>query len=75
MSDTRKVAIVGEANSYSGPAIALEMARRGFDLVLGDAQPGLVDELSALGARAVDVTGTDHLLEAEGSRRLVDAAL
>ncbi|NBU37821.1 MAG: SDR family oxidoreductase [Actinobacteria bacterium] len=54
MSDTRKVAIVGEANSYSGPAIALEMARRGYDLVLGDAQPGLVAEVTALGARAVD---------------------
>ncbi|MEY4081008.1 MAG: hypothetical protein RL430_1438 [Actinomycetota bacterium] len=75
MSDTRKVAIVGEANSYSGPAIALEMARRGYDLVLGDAQPGLVDEVTALGARAVDVTGTNHLLEAGDSKKLVDAAL
>ena len=75
MSNARPVAIVGEANSYSGPAIAREMARRGFDLVLGDASPGLVDEVGALGGRAVDVTGTNHLLEASGSQRLVDAAL
>lgn len=75
MTGTRRVAIIGEANSYSGPALALEMARRGHDLVLGDASPGLVEEVTALGARAVDVTGTNHLLEAEGSQRLVDAAM
>ena len=75
MTGTRRVAIIGEANAYSGPALALEMARRGHDLVLGDASPGLVEEVTALGARAVDVTGTNHLLEAEGSQRLVDAAL
>jgi NAD(P)-dependent dehydrogenase (short-subunit alcohol dehydrogenase family) len=75
MTGTRRVAIIGEANAYSGPALALEMARRGHDLVLGDASPGLVEEVTALGARAVDVTGTNHLLEAEGSQRLVDAAM
>ena len=75
MTEPRRVAIVGEANSYSGPAIALEMARRGHDLVLGDASPGLVEEVTALGARAVDVTGTNHLLEAADSKRLVDAAI
>lgn len=75
MTGTRRVAIIGEANSYSGPALALEMARRGHDLVLGDASPGLVEEVTALGANAVDVTGTNHLLEAEGSQRLVDAAM
>lgn len=71
----RRVAIVGEANQYSGPAIARELARRGYDIVLGDAEPGLVAELESLGARAVDVTGTNHLLEAGDSQRLVDAAL
>jgi 3-oxoacyl-[acyl-carrier protein] reductase len=75
MTQSRRVAIIGEANSYSGPALALEMARRGHDLVLGDAAPGLVEEATSLGARVVDVTGTDHLLEESGSRRLVEAAL
>lgn len=75
MNDARRVTIVGEANSYSGPAVAHEMARRGHDLVLADAAPGLVEELSALGARAVDVRGTDHLRDPAASGRLVDAAL
>lgn len=75
MANTRRVAIIGEANSYSGPALALEMARRGHDLVLADASPGLVDEVTALGVNAIDVTGTNHLLEAGDSQRLVDAAL
>ncbi|MFM9082704.1 MAG: SDR family oxidoreductase, partial [Actinomycetota bacterium] len=75
MAHTRRVAIIGEANSYSGPALALEMARRGHDLVLGDASPGLVEEVTALGASAVDVTGTDHLRDESGSRRLVEAAV
>ena len=75
MGNARPVAIIGEANSYSGPALALEMARRGYDLVLADASSGLVQEVNALGAKAVDVTGTEHLLEAKHSQRLVDAAL
>ena len=74
-TSTRRVAIIGEANAYSGPALAKVMAERGHDLVLGDASPGLVEEVTAMGARAVDVTGTNHLLEASGSQRLVDAAL
>ena len=75
MTTERRVAIIGEANSYSGPALAHVMAERGHDLVLGDASPGLVEELTSMGARAVDVTGTNHLLDASGSQRLVDAAL
>jgi len=75
MTTERRVAIIGEANSYSGPALARVMAERGHDLVLGDASPGLVEELTSMGARAVDVTSTNHLLDASGSQRLVDAAL
>jgi 3-oxoacyl-[acyl-carrier protein] reductase len=75
MTTERRVAIIGEANAYSGPGLARELAARGHDLVLGDASPGLVEELAAMGARAVDVTGTNHLLDASGSQRLVDAAL
>lgn len=74
-ASTRRVAIIGEANSYSGPALARVMAERGHDLVLGDASPGLVEEITAMGVAAVDVRGTDHLLEAEGSARLVEVAL
>lgn len=75
MAQERRVAVIGEAHAYSGPALARVMAARGHDLVLGDASPGLVDELTSTGARVVDVTGTNHLLDASGSQRLVDAAL
>ncbi|MEY2966784.1 MAG: SDR family oxidoreductase [Ilumatobacteraceae bacterium] len=75
MTTERRVAVIGEANAYSGPGLARELAARGHDVVLGDASPGLVEELTAMGARAVDVTGTNHLLDASGSQRLVDAAL
>ena len=75
MGNDRRVAIVGAANQYSGPAIARELAKRGHDLVLGEAQPGLIEELEALGARAVDVTDLNHMLEAPASQKLVDAAL
>lgn len=75
MTTPRRVAVIGEANHYSGPAIARLLAARGHDLVLGDAAPGLVGELEALGARAVDVTGTNHLLEPGDTQRLVDAAI
>lgn len=75
MTNNRRVAIIGEANQYSGPAIARELAKRGHDLVLGDAAPGLVEELEGLGSLVYDITGTNHLLDPADSQRLVDAAL
>lgn len=75
MASARRVAIIGEANSYSGPALALEMARRNHDVVLGDPLPGLIEQCRALGVNAVAVDGTNHLLEARDSQRLVDAAM
>lgn len=75
MASTRRVAIIGEANSYSGPSLALEMARRNHDVVLGDPLPGLVEQCIALGVNAVGVDGTNHLLDAKDSQRLVDVAM
>ena len=75
MASARRVAIIGEANSYSGPALALEMARRNHDVVLADPLPGLIEQCRELGVNAVAVNDTDHLLDAKDSQRLVDAAM
>jgi 3-oxoacyl-[acyl-carrier protein] reductase len=67
---TRRVAIVANAGFYVGPSLA----GRGHDLVLGDPEPDLVDELHALGAATEVVTGTGGLTDPSAGQRLADAA-
>ena len=70
----RRVAVVADAGFYVGPALSRLLAERGHDLVLGDPDPALVDELS----RSVDVevvTGARDLAEDGAAERLVAAAL
>jgi len=74
-NNSRRVAIIGFAGEYAGPATARLLAQRGHDLVLGEAAPSLVEELEALGTKVVNVTGLGYLLEASASQRLVDAAI
>lgn len=71
----RRVALVGDAGFYVGPSLARELARRGHDLVLGDPEPGLVEELVGLGAAVTAVEGVRNLTDPESSARLVAAAL
>ncbi len=75
MTDSPRIALIGEADGYSGPALARTLAARGHHLVLGDAGTDLVAELEAGGASVVNVTGLGHLREASASQRMVDAAL
>ena len=63
----RRVALLTDAESYVGPALARVLASRGHDLVLASAAPGLADELTALGA-AVEIVGSSD------DETLVDAA-
>jgi NAD(P)-dependent dehydrogenase (short-subunit alcohol dehydrogenase family) len=56
------------------PALAREMARRGHDLVLGDAMDGLADELTALGARVEVVPDTADQTRDDTIQKLVDRA-
>lgn len=70
-----RIALIGEADSYSGPALARALAARGHHLVLGDAAPDLVSELEHAGTSVMNVTGLGHLREASASQRMVDAAL
>ena len=71
----RRVALVANASFYIGPPLARELARRGHDLVIGDPEPGLVDELESLGATVATAEGVWDLADAEVAERLVQTGL
>ncbi|MDH5238752.1 MAG: hypothetical protein OEW85_14165, partial [Acidimicrobiia bacterium] len=61
----RRVALVANTSFYIGPSLARELAKRGHDLVIGDPEPGLVDELESLGAAVVTAQGVWDLADPE----------
>jgi NAD(P)-dependent dehydrogenase (short-subunit alcohol dehydrogenase family) len=71
----RRVALIADAGFYVGPALARLLAERGHDLVLGDPDPELVDELTAGGATIEVVTGARDLSQPDAADRLVAAGL
>jgi NAD(P)-dependent dehydrogenase (short-subunit alcohol dehydrogenase family) len=71
---SRRVAIISNASLFVGPALAIEMARRGHDLVLGDPGDGVVDAATQAGAAVEVVTGVIDATP-EGYQALVDAAM
>ena len=71
----RRVAVVANTSFYVGPSLARRLAMAGHDLVIGDPEPGLVDELHELGASVEVVTGVRDLADPVSSHTLVDAAL
>jgi NAD(P)-dependent dehydrogenase (short-subunit alcohol dehydrogenase family) len=76
MTDSgRRVALVGDASFYVGPPLARFLAARGHDLVLGDPEEGLADELRGLGVDVETVEGVRNLVDPESARRLVTAGL
>lgn len=72
---SRRVALVADAGSYVGPPIALLLAERGHDLVIGNPAPGLVDELTSRGAAVEVVDDARDLTQPDTAGRLVHAAL
>ncbi len=72
---TKRVAIVCDAAGYVGPNLARLLAGREHDLVVGDPAPGVVDELTALGAAVEVVEGVRDLAKPESAERLVAAAV
>jgi NAD(P)-dependent dehydrogenase (short-subunit alcohol dehydrogenase family) len=70
----KRVALICPADDYVGPALAQEMARRGFDLVVGGtlaAETRAAIELT--GATVIEVAGSMHDLDL--GPRMVAAAL
>ena len=73
--DDRRVALVANTTFYLGPPLARELARRGHDLVIGDPEDGLVDELEAMGAAVEVVEKAWDLADPDAAGRLVAAGL
>jgi NAD(P)-dependent dehydrogenase (short-subunit alcohol dehydrogenase family) len=71
---SRRVALVANTSFYVGPPIARLLAERGHDLVIGDPQDDLVDELVALGAAVEVVDGVHDLADPASAPKLVTAA-
>ena len=72
---SRPVAIVANTSFYAGPDLARMLARRGFDLVVGDPGPDLAVELAELGAESWAVDGVADLADPTAAARLVDMAI
>lgn len=76
MAETaRRVALVANTSFYVGPPMARLLAARGHDLVVGDPQDGLVDELTSLGAAVEVVDGVVDLADPASAQKLVDASI
>lgn len=71
----RRVALVANTSFYVGPPLARRLAERGHDLVIGDPEEGLVDDLRAAGAAVEVVTGVADLSDPEASARLAEAGI
>ncbi|MDG1695592.1 MAG: SDR family oxidoreductase [Ilumatobacter sp.] len=71
----RRVVLIANTSFYIGPPLARELARRGHDLVIGDPEPGLVDDLEALGATVAVVEHVWELADVEVAERLVQTGL
>jgi NAD(P)-dependent dehydrogenase (short-subunit alcohol dehydrogenase family) len=74
-TEGRRVALVANTSLYIGPPLARELAKRGHDLVIGDPEPGLVEELESLGATVATAQGVWDLAEPEIAERLVKTGL
>ena len=75
MDTDRRVALIADAGFYVGPALARLLAERGHDLVLGDPDADLAEELIAGGATIEVVTGARDLSQPDAADRLVAAGL
>jgi len=71
----RRVALIANTSAYIGPPLARELAKRGHDLVIGDPEEGLVEELESLGSTVATTQGVWDLAEPEIAERLVNTGL
>lgn len=75
MTTSRPVAIVANARFYVGPDLCRHLARRGFDIVTGDAKSELVQEIEALGVSCTSIEGGSKIEHAAANQLLVAEAL
>jgi NAD(P)-dependent dehydrogenase (short-subunit alcohol dehydrogenase family) len=74
-SREKRVVILADTNTHMMPALALEMARRDHDFVLGDAKDGLADELVKMGAKVEVVPNTADQTREDTIQKLVDRSM
>ena len=72
---SRRVALIAPAATYVGPSLARTLAARDHDIVIPTPEPGLVEDLEALGAGVEVVDGADDLRDPATASALVDAAM
>ncbi|NNC81180.1 MAG: SDR family oxidoreductase [Acidimicrobiales bacterium] len=75
MASENPVAIVSNASSYVGPALATKLARAGFDLVLGDPTPEVLAEVEESGVQSWVVDSVHNLAKPDAAPRLLDMAM
>jgi 3-oxoacyl-[acyl-carrier protein] reductase len=76
----RRVAIVNDALLQIGPPLAINLAKVGHDLVIGQPAEGLVGKLEALGSKVVVIEGIEQEgpndeSSPEHAKKFVDAAV
>ena len=71
----RRVAIVTDCEMHLGPDLALELAKRDHNLVLGGASSELLSDLQKIGVQAVNVEDVDDLTQRAAVEKLVEAAV
>ena len=74
-SSPRRVALLADAGFFVGPALARVLATRGHDLALAHPEPGLVDELEAMGATVAVLDTPRDLSDPDAAAALVAGAL
>ncbi|HJM94204.1 MAG: SDR family oxidoreductase [Alphaproteobacteria bacterium] len=72
---SRRVALITDTNLHLGPDLARILAKREHDLILGDPSSGLVEEIEALGANVVSLSGLGDLADGSAIARLMAAGL
>ncbi|KUJ73290.1 SDR family NAD(P)-dependent oxidoreductase [Ruegeria profundi] len=70
----RRVVLIADAQTHMMPDLAVEMARRAHDLVIGPPVEGLEARLKELGAEVEVAAGAENINEAGAAQALVDAA-
>jgi len=71
----RRVALIPDTGFYVGPPLALQLAARGHDLIIGNPADGLVERLEALGSTVHVVDGVRDLADPATAPALVAAGI
>lgn len=51
----RRVAVINDGSFYVGPPLAIELAKHGHDIVIGNPAEGLIEKLESYGVRSIGV--------------------